>query len=406
MDTSQMGPTKVITAGAVLVTITALAMASRFMARCTLKTLGVDDFLIVVSWIVSLGLCSCIIAATRYGLGSHRNEVSDENYNAYLKLQMASSITYSWSVAAAKASFAILYLRIFPEGGFRLVNKILIAFLLAQATAETCVVLLRCRPVQKAWDFHLEGSCFGLPPLWYCTFSFNIMTDLILFIEPIPSTWKLQLPLFKRLGLITMLSLGLLVTSISVIRIVFVTGIGTDDTYQLVEPFIWSVAEICTLIICSCIPSLRQVFAKIPRLNSVLGLSSGESKMYHGYPGPNKFSIQLQSRGRPEYTQSQRSRARSRGGQVAYGMTSRAVGAAMDGISENDSQEEIFPYGGDQTGAIMVTTEIQHHVESSPGPFTFTDGLSQHDSESRHSPERTSRNSQTSNHGDINWLPR
>jgi hypothetical protein len=36
------------------------------------------------------------------------------------------------------------------------------------------------------------------------------VTDLILFIEPIPAMWRLQLPLAKRLGLIAMLSLGLL----------------------------------------------------------------------------------------------------------------------------------------------------------------------------------------------------
>lgn len=62
--------------------------------------------------------------------------------------------------------------------------------------------------------------------------------------------WKLQMPVAKRIGLIAMLSLGLLyvytsntfttdrltspsVTSISVVRIVSVTKIGADDTCEL-----------------------------------------------------------------------------------------------------------------------------------------------------------------------------
>lgn len=350
-----MGDSKassVISAGAALIAITAVSMSSRITARWLHKTMGWDDVLILLSWILSLGICSCVMIATQYGLGSHRNEVSDENYNIYLKLQIASSVTYSWGVPAAKASFAILYLRIFPEGDFRLVNKILIGFLFAQAVEETCVVLFKCHPITKSWDFRLDGTCIDLHPLWYSTFVFNLISDLTLFIEPIPSTWKLQLPLAKRLGLIAMLSLGLLVTSISVIRIVYVTGIGEDDTFQLAEPLVWSMVEICALIICSCIPSLRQVAAFIPGLNSALGLSSGgDSRNHYGRSRQKPSSIPLQSRGRKEYIQSQKSRARS----TAFGMTSRVTATGLDGISENGSQDEIFPHKSDQTGVIMVT---------------------------------------------------
>ncbi|KAI1381653.1 hypothetical protein F4677DRAFT_403829 [Hypoxylon crocopeplum] len=398
----------VISAGAVLVVITGLAMSSRISARWMLRTLGLDDVLILVSWVLSLGICCCVMVATRYGLGSHRNEVGDDDYNMYLKLQIASSVTYSWGVPAAKASFAILYLRIFPEGGFRLVNKILIGFLFAQALEETCVVIFKCSPIEKSWNFQLEGSCFDLHPLWYSTFVFNLITDLTLFIEPIPSTWKLQLPLAKRIGLIVMLSLGLLVTSISVIRIVYVTGIGQDDTYELTEPLIWSMVEICALIICSCIPSLRQVASKIPGLNSALGLSSSEnSKPYYARSGQNNLSIPLQSRTRKEYIQSQKSKTWSQHRSNGFGMTSRVTAAGMDGISENGSQDEIFPHKSDQTGVITVTTEVQHHVESNAeSATTYTDASSQHQNEPRNSTEISDRTSPTKATGDMNWLRR
>lgn len=405
MVTSKVG--SVLSAGAVLVTITAISMSSRIAARWMLKTLGLDDVLILLSWALSLGICSCVMIATHYGLGSHRDQVSDDNYNTYLKLQIASSITYSWGVPAAKASFAVLYLRIFPEGGFRVVNKFLIGFLFAQAIEETCVVLFKCSPVRKSWDFQLEGSCFDLHPLWYSTFVFNLLTDLALFIEPIPSTWKLQLPLVKRLGLICMLSLGLLVTSISVIRIVYVTRIGTDDTFELTEPLIWSMVEICALIICSCIPSLRQVAAKIPGLNSALGLSSGEDS-YRRSGGKN-ISIPLQSRRRNEYIQSQKSKSRSRTTHrsTAFGMTSLVTATGMDGISENGSQDEIFPHKSDQNGVIMVTTEVQRNVESNAGgAVTYTDDTSRHRDELRNIVERSGNTSPRKESSETNWLRR
>ena len=46
--------------------------------------------------------------------------------------------------------------------------------------------------------------------IFACQFVFNLTTDLILFAQPIPSVWKLQMPLAKRVGIIAMLSLGLL----------------------------------------------------------------------------------------------------------------------------------------------------------------------------------------------------
>ncbi|KAI1807752.1 hypothetical protein F4811DRAFT_504440 [Daldinia bambusicola] len=396
----------VVTAGAVLVTITALSMASRIMTRWLHKTMGIDDILIFMSWILSIGMCCSVMLATRYGLGIHRKEISDDDYNTYLKLQIAGSITYSWGVPAAKASFAVLYMRIFPEGGCRIINKFMIVFVFAQSIEETLVVLLKCQPVQKSWDFKLEGSCFDLHPLWYCTFIFNLIADLTLFIEPIPSTWKLQIPLVKRLGLICMLSLGLLVTSISIVRIIYVINIGEDDTHELAEPLIWSMTEICALIICSCIPSLRQVAAFIPGLNNALGLSSGADS--YGHSGHRNLSLPLKPRNRKEYLQSQRSKTSSQNRSKGFGTTSLVTAAGMDVISENGSQDEIFPHKSDQTGTIMITTEVQHRVEDGKeNTKEFNRTLMPHHNELRNITERPVRNgspAKTSN--DMGWLRR
>ncbi|KAI0884638.1 uncharacterized protein GGS22DRAFT_188848 [Annulohypoxylon maeteangense] len=401
----------VISAGVVLITITTLAMSSRMAARWMYKTMGFDDVLISISWLLSLALCICVMVAMRYGLGYHHDTINPEDYKIFLKIQIACSVTYSWGVQAAKASFAVLYLRIFPEGDFRIVNKVLLVFVFLQAIEETCVVVFRCHPVQKSWDPQLEGSCLDLHPLWYSTFVFNLITDLILFIEPIPSTWKLQLPTSKKLGFISMLSLGLLVTVISVIRIVYATGISTDDTFELVNPLIWSTVEICALIICSSIPSVKQVAVKIPVLNHLLGISSlGES---FGPSRKKRNSIPLDSRGHGDYikSKSQKSRTLSIQRSNPFGMTSHVTAAAVeDTISESGSQDEIFPNKIDKNGVIRVTTEVQHNVESgSDSARHFSNLTSQHRHELKSIVER-----QRSNHAsptkenscDKKWLRR
>lgn len=70
-------------------------------------------------------------------------------------------------------SFAVLYLRIIPGHKLVIANKCLIAFLGLQALEEVLVVVLRCRPVPKAWTVDMEGTCMNLVPLWWSTVSYK-----------------------------------------------------------------------------------------------------------------------------------------------------------------------------------------------------------------------------------------
>ncbi|PNP75170.1 hypothetical protein FNYG_11313 [Fusarium nygamai] len=187
-------------------------------------------------------------------------------------------------------------------------------------------------------------------------------TGLFLFVQPIPAMWRLHLPVAKRLGLIVMLSLGLLVCVTSIIRIIFVTRIGPDAPYEFAEAMIWSQVELASLIVCSTIPCLRQLIQKVPWLNQALGLSSGRrsSNNYYGWSGSKKTggSIPLKS-----YSQNHKDgylQSKSKGN-AAYGLTSHAIGGAH---TKNDSTEEIFPHKTDGNGAILVTHEMTRDVES------------------------------------------
>jgi hypothetical protein len=113
-------------------------------------------------------------------------------------------------VSLAKISFAVLYLRLFPARKLMLLNYCVMAVIFAQVVTETCMPLFRCSPIALAWDPDLNGSCSDIGDLWYVSTGLNIVEALVLFIQPIPAVWKLKLPISKRLGIIFMLSLGLL----------------------------------------------------------------------------------------------------------------------------------------------------------------------------------------------------
>ncbi|KAL0933595.1 uncharacterized protein CTRU02_210394 [Colletotrichum truncatum] len=218
-------------------------------------------------------MCSQVLASTNAGFGRHHNEISPSKIELIQKLAITTSSTYSYGLALAKMSFAVLYIRMLPDRRLIIINKVIIVFLCCQAIEESLIPIFQCQPIAKAWAPGMAGQCLDLPVLWWVGFAFNLCTDLILFIQPVPTLWKLQLPLIKRLGLIAMLSLGILVCAISIIRMHSVTKMGLDSTHDLAIPIIWSEAEVSTLIVCSCVPSLRKVVQKIPCLNRAFEMS-------------------------------------------------------------------------------------------------------------------------------------
>ncbi|OAA58440.1 hypothetical protein SPI_06513 [Niveomyces insectorum RCEF 264] len=404
-----------VAAAVLLICLITLSLLMRLYVRIgILGGLAWDDALITLGWIGAMGICCASIAATKYGFGKHLDTVPEADLVTFAKLIMICSTMYSWGVTTAKASFAVLYLRILQGRKLAILNKIIIVFLLGQALEETMVVVFQCRPIAKAWDSSLEGHCYKLVPMWWCTFVFNLSTDLTLFIQPIPSMWRLHLPVAKRIGIIVMLSLGLLVCIISVIRIVYTTQIGPDSTYELAEPMIWSMVEVSALVLCSCIPSLRQVIQKIPWLNHIMGLSSVKDSDNYYRSGRTNIpsggaSIALHSRGAHEehdrygrYGRFDSETKRNRRS-AQFGMTSRAERGELGGLaavqaanngrgnangngnatgnlnnssnqldlnrppSQDGSTDEIFPYQGGKMGggggAILVTRDIKHDVE-------------------------------------------
>ncbi|KAK1966089.1 hypothetical protein LY78DRAFT_681191 [Colletotrichum sublineola] len=262
--------------------ITLTVMLRAFVRGVLLRSLGWDDTLVIISWVFAMTLCSSVLAMTDVGLGSHFEDVSKTEFAEFLKLQVVTQLSYIWAFVTVKISFAVLYLRLLPDELFRRTNKFLVILLFAEGIAETAVVIFRCAPIQRAWIPTVPGTCLDLTIFYYIAFVIKLVTDLVLFIQPIPTVWKLQLRVAKRIGVIFMLSLGLLACVISIIRVTYINAFDSDVTFLLADPLLWSEVEVCALIICAGVPSLKPLISRFPALNKALGLSTGKnSKSYY-----------------------------------------------------------------------------------------------------------------------------
>jgi hypothetical protein len=70
--------------------------------------------------------------------------------------------------------------------------------------------ILTCVPVAYFWDKSLNGHCLNLLAYWFSNAAVNIVTDLALYIMPLPVLNSLQLPRRLKWGLMLVFAVGLL----------------------------------------------------------------------------------------------------------------------------------------------------------------------------------------------------
>ncbi|KAH7009173.1 hypothetical protein B0J12DRAFT_587309 [Macrophomina phaseolina] len=257
-----------------LICLSTIAIGIRLYTRLFIKkAIGLDDSSFAALEMENYA-CSNIKLGTKFGLGYHLRAVSESDFITFRKIQFLTQLSYIASFVASKLSFAALYLRVFPDQLFRRIILSLTVVLVAEYIEETVVVCLQCKPIRKLWRPTIKGSCMDLRTFYHVAFAVKLATDLALFLLPIPALQRLQTSLGKKIGVMAMFSLGLLVCAISIIRAPFLSKIDADITYSLVVALNWSSVEICSLIVCSCIPSLRPFLRQFPAVSSLLRLST------------------------------------------------------------------------------------------------------------------------------------
>ncbi|KAL0935972.1 uncharacterized protein CTRU02_208187 [Colletotrichum truncatum] len=93
--------------------------------------------------------------------------------------------------------------------------------------------LLNCQPMSGYWDKSIDPKPVCIPldrfiKLGVLNTSFNIFTDVILAMLPVPIVWNLQMKLKTRLYFIGILSLGYLAVAMGIIKAVYQIAFGSD----------------------------------------------------------------------------------------------------------------------------------------------------------------------------------
>ncbi|KAH7350317.1 hypothetical protein BKA66DRAFT_291273 [Pyrenochaeta sp. MPI-SDFR-AT-0127] len=250
----------------VIVIITACSLLStvivglRFYVRLVItRKFGNEEWALAAALATYFISVSLILVCVKYGLGQHFYTLSTRERSQFLKFMWIASTAYGAIIMLIKATFLLQYRRVFPLPSFQRVCDIFLAFIAAWALAGTIGAFLHCRPLIRNWDPAEPTGCAERIDFWLSMGILHVISDVLIFLLPLPLLRTLPLPKLQKGVLMAVFSLGFFTCAISIIRLttLHASTSSDDPTWINVNTVVWSVAEVTCAIFCACIPTLR-----------------------------------------------------------------------------------------------------------------------------------------------------
>ncbi|CRK11483.1 hypothetical protein BN1723_001815 [Verticillium longisporum] len=229
--------------------------------------LQVDDVLITFAWVASVVMQSVQIwSISLGGLGHHAWEMSINVFEKHMLSSYIAAPIFITCNGLSKTSLLTLYLRISPQRWFNIIIWSAIAMVASYTVTIAGLLLFGCKPIRSAWDPYVTGKLS------------NIVSDVVLFVIPIPTIIKLKMPLAQKIGAGIMFGVGSVTVATSVVRMVYLPSLlGSSDIPWVAAPAnVWSFVEVNLFIICGSMPTFRKFLKRFaPKL---MGSSYGTSR--------------------------------------------------------------------------------------------------------------------------------
>ncbi|KAL3440649.1 hypothetical protein BJX65DRAFT_300330 [Aspergillus insuetus] len=227
-----------------------------------IRNLWWDDFCIIVAWIFVVVTQTLILYGFNYGIGVHIWDLTVPTFNMWQKVVLAAAIIYIPALAFAKLAIIMLYYRLLsPLQPYRRLLWFIAILIISYTTALMLALIFACHPIERAWNAAITtGSCIDRPAVYLATAITNTVSDVVLFVLPIPAVVRLHLPMIQKIGVICIFGVGCLTIVTSILRLATLMPLVTspDPTYKLGLASIFINIEANFIIICGCLPYARQ----------------------------------------------------------------------------------------------------------------------------------------------------
>ncbi|KAK8161974.1 hypothetical protein IWX90DRAFT_488469 [Phyllosticta citrichinensis] len=251
---------------AFMVTVFCMGRILSKILRKSNHALGWDDWLMVLSGVLILGVDFLGCFSTMYGSGYHTWDVRAEWIYPWGKIDFATYWLFVPCLAITKVSLCLSYLRLFPSRTNQWFCWAMIISQSAWFVAFLVVLAVACRPMSAFWMLDKQkDKCIDLKFILLFQAFFNSATDFLVFLWPLRILWRIQLPLHRRIGLVITFGFGCLGCLAGALR-----AYSLNKYFESNDPF-WQTAELWCIIggegnfgvVCGCLPTLKPIMQRI-----------------------------------------------------------------------------------------------------------------------------------------------
>ena len=163
--------------------------------------------------------------------------------------------------------------------------------------ASVIALIFQCKPIHKAWDSSVEGTCLDRVAIFFSNAGLNIAQDIIIYFLPVSVLWKLNIPRNQAIAIIFVFVIGGFVVITSMIRLKSLTtaAASTDTTcefrlerlyriYRILmskhqgnnfDATVWSSIECSVCIVCASLVHFKAALSQYAP--HVLGIQHSDS---------------------------------------------------------------------------------------------------------------------------------
>ncbi|GFN14950.1 uncharacterized protein AtWU_04750 [Aspergillus tubingensis] len=256
--------------GIVFLCLATITVALRLYTRLRLvRKPGWDDLLIVVSLATDIVFFAFLVIESQNGLAENEADLPPEVVRRQLKALWITIPLYNLTLTLTKLSLIFLYRRLFPTHTYRILLILTLIFVIITGLWMVLSTLIFCIPINAFWDTSLPHTCLPEDVVWCLNAAFQITTDLILVVLPLPILARLNLPKRQKAALLVIFALGFFVCATSIIRLTTIVRLLRDPDFTSGNGLAatWSFIESAVAITCACLPPLRPLLVRVfPKL--------------------------------------------------------------------------------------------------------------------------------------------
>ncbi|KAF2008057.1 hypothetical protein P154DRAFT_14827 [Amniculicola lignicola CBS 123094] len=275
-----LGPTVEATAYS-LTALSTIVVAVRFYCRIwVVGKLKLYDFIMLAAVVCTWGLCVVNHYQLYFGSGEHPRPKNvppaslgfiEHRLWGSARSWYAYQIMYLGDLGLIKLSILVFYLSIATTRTFRVMVHITIAIVSIFTVVMIFLNAFECpkdpgMAVTPAIFRQRKQECFDLPTLYFSQAGFNIASDTIILLLPMPILIKLRMPKARRFALLLVFSAGIVAPVASSLRtwgLYVWNHTPKSGRYNGAYVLFWTQVELNTAIICASVPSLQPLFKRV-----------------------------------------------------------------------------------------------------------------------------------------------